>query len=278
MSDELSKYASPGIVEAPKAQSRQPQAETSTALEPNSPQPTQTSLQRHPASTIHNVKPNQADTSALANQEWLIGCRISRSMEWCLAFILGGCLFSMVHFGWKKLTDRPVPMERMPVVDLNTASRKTLAQIPGIGPARAAQIEALRDQYGPFTSVEELQPIPGIGPTRREALKPFVHTSTDHSEEQPPVQKKAPFPARRTKPSEPPKQKININQATLEELQALPSIGPVLAERIIAERSRVGYFQSLSDLKRIKGIKDKTLDKISPYLEVKVPPRVRPDA
>lgn len=45
---------------------------------------------------------------------------------------------------------------------------------------------------------------------------------------------------------------ININTATAEELQYLPSIGPVLADKIIAERP----YRTIDELKKINGIGD----------------------
>ena len=59
---------------------------------------------------------------------------------------------------------------------------------------------------------------------------------------------------------------ININRADALELQLLPSIGPVLAERILAHRQEQGDFHSLDDLDAVKGIGPKTIQKISPYL------------
>lgn len=50
--------------------------------------------------------------------------------------------------------------------------------------------------------------------------------------------------------------KVNINTATAKELEALPGIGEVLAQRIIAEREANGPFKSVDDLIRVPGIKE----------------------
>jgi competence protein ComEA len=51
---------------------------------------------------------------------------------------------------------------------------------------------------------------------------------------------------------------INLNRATAAELEELPGIGPVLAERIMAFREANGGFRSVEDLQRVSGIGEKT--------------------
>ena len=48
--------------------------------------------------------------------------------------------------------------------------------------------------------------------------------------------------------------KLNINTATLAQLDTLPGIGPTLAMRIIDYRNEHGLFVSLSDLSKVEGI------------------------
>lgn len=62
--------------------------------------------------------------------------------------------------------------------------------------------------------------------------------------------------------------KININQATREEIERLPCIGPTLARRIVEYRRREGGFTSVEDLKKVKGIGEKNFEKIKPYITV----------
>lgn len=60
--------------------------------------------------------------------------------------------------------------------------------------------------------------------------------------------------------------KININTAPADSLELLPGIGPVYAERIVEHRNENGYFHSLSDLSRIKGIGPGTVEKIASFI------------
>lgn len=59
---------------------------------------------------------------------------------------------------------------------------------------------------------------------------------------------------------------ININTASSNELQKLPRIGPVMADRIIEYRNKYGNFKNTDDLIKVKGIGKKTLEKILPYI------------
>lgn len=55
---------------------------------------------------------------------------------------------------------------------------------------------------------------------------------------------------------------ININTATEEEFQALPGIGEVLAQRIVAYRTENGNFTSLEGLMYVEGIGEKRMEDI----------------
>lgn len=59
---------------------------------------------------------------------------------------------------------------------------------------------------------------------------------------------------------------VDINRADWPELTLLPGVGEVLAKSIVESRETRGEFRSHDDLRRVKGIGKKTLDKIRPYL------------
>jgi competence ComEA-like helix-hairpin-helix protein len=55
---------------------------------------------------------------------------------------------------------------------------------------------------------------------------------------------------------------ININSASVNELDALPGIGPVIAGRIVDFRKTNGPFAGLNDVDRVKGIGPALLQKL----------------
>jgi competence protein ComEA len=61
---------------------------------------------------------------------------------------------------------------------------------------------------------------------------------------------------------------ININTADKEDLEKIPGVGPVTAEKILDYREKQGYFNSIEDMKNVDGIGDKTLDKMREKITV----------
>jgi len=63
--------------------------------------------------------------------------------------------------------------------------------------------------------------------------------------------------------------KVDINTASAKSLQALPGIGPTIAQRIVDYRRAHGPFKSVEDLKKVRGIGEKKLEAIRPFVEVR---------
>jgi competence protein ComEA len=72
----------------------------------------------------------------------------------------------------------------------------------------------------------------------------------------------------------PPEKPLDLNSATLEELQQLPTVGPTLARAIVRFREKSGPFRRVEDLLAVRGFTKKRLAKIRPYITV-VPPTPR---
>jgi len=67
----------------------------------------------------------------------------------------------------------------------------------------------------------------------------------------------------------PTNQKININTASQTELESLPGIGPVTAQKIIAYREENGSFETVEAIQNVAGIGPATFDKIEDFITVK---------
>ena len=66
----------------------------------------------------------------------------------------------------------------------------------------------------------------------------------------------------------PSKAKVNINTAGQAELESLPRIGPKVAQRIIEYRNQNGGFKKVEDIMKVKGIGEKTFDRIKDLITV----------
>ncbi|WP_209858294.1 ComEA family DNA-binding protein [Paenibacillus shirakamiensis] len=60
--------------------------------------------------------------------------------------------------------------------------------------------------------------------------------------------------------------KIHINSATVQDLMNIPGIGAKKAAAILAYREQHGAFKSINELTEVKGIGNKMLEKMRPYI------------
>lgn len=67
---------------------------------------------------------------------------------------------------------------------------------------------------------------------------------------------------------------VDVNTAELPELINIPDVGNTIGQRIIDYRQQNGPFKNFDQLRHIKGIGPKTLEKIKPYLLPISPPTV----
>jgi competence ComEA-like helix-hairpin-helix protein len=69
----------------------------------------------------------------------------------------------------------------------------------------------------------------------------------------------------------PPAQPIDVNAATIQDLQQLPGIGPTIAKAIVRFRAKSGPFRRVEDLLAVRGISEDKLKKLRPYITVSPP-------
>ena len=73
----------------------------------------------------------------------------------------------------------------------------------------------------------------------------------------------------------PPAKPLNLNTATVEQLEQLPGVGPRTAQEIVKFREKSGPFRRVEDLLAIRGITKRRLEKLRPYVTV-TPPAAPP--
>jgi competence ComEA-like helix-hairpin-helix protein len=150
---------------------------------------------------------------------------------------------------------RPLgPGER---IDADQATAGELARLPRVGLALAKTIVADREARGPFRALEGLDRVPGIGPGLLAAIGSHVTFSRQAG-----AQASGQFArlgalsagvsATPPPPVSPPP--LNLNSASVSELDALPGIGPARAAAILQEREARGPFTSVEALSRVPGL------------------------
>lgn len=159
-----------------------------------------------------------------------------------------------------------------PIIDLNTASVEQLQTLPGIGPSKARAIVEYREKQ-PFSKPEDIMNVSGIGPKTFEKIKDRITVSTVNTVN---MANNTPSTTQSTTQNNQSQngnknispEKININTANLEELQKLPGIGPSKAQAIIDYREKVGEFKSIEEIKNVKGIGEKTYEKLKELITI----------
>ena len=75
---------------------------------------------------------------------------------------------------------------------------------------------------------------------------------------------------------QPPAKPIDLNAATIKELEELPGVGPVIAQRIVDMRQKSGRFRRVEDLLAIRGMSTKRLEALRRYVTVSPLPSPSP--
>ena len=99
------------------------------------------------------------------------------------------------------------------------------------------------------------------------ATVPDVPATPAVEESEAPVRQEQPTSSLRPVHREAARQ-VDLNHATASDLQALPGIGPKLAQRVIDHRTARGPFGKVEDLQQVKGIGRKKFDRLRPHVLV----------
>ncbi|HLL48417.1 MAG TPA: helix-hairpin-helix domain-containing protein, partial [Longimicrobiaceae bacterium] len=142
-------------------------------------------------------------------------------------------------------------------------SATELERLPRVGPGLAARIVARRESAGPFRTLADLDSVPGVGPALLAQVAPHLALAPA-----PPASRAAGGRRASAAPAATATASgtLDLNTATAAQLEALPGIGPALAERIVSRRAAHGRFRAPSELDDVPGIGKKALERILPLV------------
>ncbi len=135
----------------------------------------------------------------------------------------------------------PTPGE----IDVNQADTIGLKSLPGIGPAFARRIINFRNRLGGFYSIHQVSEVYGLPDSTFQKIKNRLIIGS------------------------PSIKKIDINNATADELKSHPYIRYSIANAIVNYREQHGPYADITDLQKILIVPDSVYQKLFPYLIVK---------
>ena len=156
--------------------------------------------------------------------------------------------------------------EKIEKIDINKADIETLSKLPGIGPVKSQAIVDYREKNGEFNSLIELTNIKGIAKKTLAKLLPYLEMIGDSAEAYAFVAEET--PASDTALTSEVTEKININSASVDQLQNLKGIGQKKAQAIIDYRNENGSFETIEEIMKVKGIGQGIFEKIKNSIEV----------
>ena len=140
-------------------------------------------------------------------------------------------------------------------IDINSASLSALIQLPQVGPALASEIIAAR----PYARLSELKLVSGVGEKLYIVLKDYLRVSAESVVNESNRSGNASSSLVLSG-------KLDVNKASIQELQDVPGIGLALAETIVASRP----YRRLPDLQNVTGIGQKLYSVLRKYLRVPI--------
>ncbi|XP_046426088.1 endonuclease/exonuclease/phosphatase family domain-containing protein 1-like isoform X2 [Neodiprion fabricii] len=157
--------------------------------------------------------------------------------------------------------DDGLKVDRM---NLNTATEEELMTLPGISRAVARNIVCHRQAIGRFHRVEDLVLVSGVGAYKLELVRPEIcvasaNASTSSSQASISLNSSGNTGSL-----------LDINSASVFALQGIPGLNQELAANVVERRHRRGFYQSLDELAKVRGIGKHRLAIIKPYLKIVV--------
>lgn len=172
--------------------------------------------------------------------------RIDNNDELQNIFVISDELFDLIKdstfYPTKAVRDNE-KVDEITFLDLNSATADELDKLPGIGKYYAKKIIDYRESLGGYLNKEQLLEIWNFDPQTYERIKGRVNTQSSVN-------------------------RLNINTATVEELNLHPYIDYKQANSIVKMREQHGAYVKVEEIKRSKLIDDNTYQRIKNYLKV----------
>lgn len=129
-------------------------------------------------------------------------------------------------------------------VDINLADTSAFIALPGIGSKLSQRIIAFREKLGGFYSIEQVGETYFLPDSTFQKIKPYLVFNNNGLK------------------------RININNASVDEMKSHPYIKYNLANAIFQYRNQHGNFSSVESLKKIMIVTEEVFTKVAPYLTV----------
>ena len=155
-------------------------------------------------------------------------------------------------------------------LNVNVASEEELMTLPGVSRSDAHNIVEYRLRLGRFKKVEDLALVSGIGADKLALIRPEICVGLRRSPScaSSRAQSTDSLPSVEVKPSPRPPPLVNVNFATVFELQAIPGFTQEIAANVIDYRDTHGNFRTLDQLTKVKGINQIRLGAVRARLTV----------
>ncbi|MTB52578.1 helix-hairpin-helix domain-containing protein [Lewinella sp. W8] len=138
-------------------------------------------------------------------------------------------------YATKKATPPPASF------DVNQSTAADWETLPGIGPYRAKRIIRFRDALGGFRDIHQIADTHGLPDSTFQRIRPWLKGS-------------------------PVTRKLDLNRATVDELNRHPYISRKVANNIVSYRQKHGPYRSAEDLRPLRLLTPENLEQLLPYL------------
>ncbi|MEO6682908.1 MAG: helix-hairpin-helix domain-containing protein [Ginsengibacter sp.] len=150
--------------------------------------------------------------------------------------------FNKDHKDYPARSSNPYKAKEIQFVNINSGDTSSFKTLPGIGSKLAQRIINFRDKLGGFYSIDQIGETYLLPDSTFQKIRPYLILEGS------------------------PIKKININNASLDELRSHPYIRYHLANALVQYKNQHGNFTSVEQIKKIMILTDSVYLKILPYL------------